>query len=496
MDDILIGSNIEAEICKRSFYEFVKHFWECVDPDEYIDSWVIECLCDHLEAVSRKEISDLVINIPPGMGKSIIVSVMFPAWLWANDPSMNTLTSTRSNSNLKRDANKFFNLVSSSKYRGYYGDLFKVGSKARKTDDGDSRKASEDVKEIQNDKMGYRRAVTTGAGTTGARGKIILLDDPNDKSDAYSQAERGKINRYVFKTLSTRNFAKLGGAMVIVMQRLHDEDVAGEAIKRGFPLLCIPMEFDGSSSFPLEKWRDPRGDGEFINPSIFDESSKGRLIKNLGAREYATQYQQKPSPDEGNIIKREQINVVESYQYNSGTWLISADLSFSGGSNSDYNVFALMQRREAHYIVHKVVRGKWTFPVMLKKFVEFCEENMIAVTKVIEAKANGQALIDTIKEKIDGVIPYKPTESKEQRLHAVSGLFSAGNVFFVKDDWTEGCIEEFAVFPGGKNDDQVDAIVQGLIKLRGMGGAYFGSIPADNPTTEEDALNALWGLDE
>ena len=465
-------SNINIELAKRQFKFFVKEFWEEVDPEPYIENWVHDCLCDHLQAVYEGNLPRLVINIPPGLGKSVIVSVMFPVWIWLQDPAYSTLCATRASGNLKRDSNKFFNLLNSPKFKLNFSHMFKVGSEARK-DSGN--KVSEDYKEIHNSNKGFRRAITTGSNTTGARGKIILLDDPNDRKDAFSKTDRSSINNYVFKTLANRTFAKLGGSVVIIMQRLHPEDVSGIAIEKGYPLLSLPMEYDGMSSFALDSWSDPRKDGEFLIPEIFDESSKKQIIVDFGSKEYQTQYQQRPAKIEGSIIKHDWIKYYDHDINTAHEFIMSWDMAFKGTDESDYvvgQVWAKQPMSSQYYLVDQI-RGKWDFPKTIEKFMELCRKYPQATKKIVESKANGQAVIDTLKNKIAGIVPYSPKDSKESRLNSVAPLFEAGNIYLPKrKDFTDDFVDELTNFPYHKNDDQVDACVQALINFKSSGAAF------------------------
>lgn len=464
---------LRAEKCKRSFYFFVQTFWEDVDPEPFIDSWVVKCVCEHLESIERGDISNLIINIPPSMGKSIIVSVMFSAWLWVKNPSNNTLCSTRNYQNLTRDAIKFYNLIKSEKYQSYFGDLFTMGSEATR---GTGKKISETIKAIDNSEKGYRRAVTTGAGATGARGKIIILDDPNDRGDAFSEVDRARINEYVFKTLSTRNFAKKGGAMVIVMQRLHEEDVAGVAIEKGYNLLKIPMEYkDGESIFAIKGWADPREDGEFINHELYDSTSKRKTILDMGSLEYETQYMQNPTIQDGDMIKAAWIKNNPLPKDNNGDLtfendIMTFDLTFKGDSSAekkgelDFVVGDYWITHKGEFYLVDQVRGKWDFSEQLKQIQWFFDKHRPNKLSIEDA-ANASAVYSVIQNTIPQVMLWKPQTSKVARVNAVSPLFEALRVNIDRDKFPV-TYKETLSFPNAKHDDTVDAMTMALIQLK------------------------------
>ena len=462
-------NDIKAEKGRRSFHYFVNDMWDQVDPDEFVDAWYIKCLCEHLQAVFEGRVKNLVINIPPGLGKSLICSVLYPAWTWAVDPKFSFLCSTKAAGNLKRDAFKFYNLVNGDKFKSRFGETFNMGNNGHAIDDP-KRKVSEGFREIQNDKMGYRRAITTGAATTGARGKIIMLDDPNDRSEVDSKVKRESTNNYVFKTLSTRNFAKRGGAMIIVMQRLHEEDVAGMAIKKGFPHLKIPMEMDGTSSFALEEWEDPREEGEFLIPDLYDGASKEDTLTKMSTLEYEGQYQQSPTLADGNIIKRDWVRYWKELPFHIDEYIQSWDFAAKDKSNSDFTVGQVWARKGADkYLIYQI-RGVFSFPDACQQVINMTNRYPMARRKFIEDKANGPAIIQTLRSKVAGLIPVEPRGDKVARVNAITPDFESGNVYFPDPSvqpWVERTFEpEIFSFPNGKNDDQVDAMSQALDKLR------------------------------
>jgi predicted phage terminase large subunit-like protein len=454
--------DVDRELSKRKFYNFIEILWPEIDPDPFIPAWYIGAMAEHLQAVYENEISNLVINIPPGMAKSLLSSVLFPAWTWVREPTNSLLCSTKDNGNLKRDSFKFFNLVSSTKYQQLFPHV-KIGHTGKSSEDG-KKKISEDYKDIQNLAKGFRRALTTGSTTTGARGKITILDDPNDRSDIHSKVKRDATNDYVFKTLATRNFSKRGGSMIIVMQRLHEEDVAGMAIEKGFDLLKLPMEANGTSRFSIPGKKDPRLDGEFLNPKLFDQKSKQDMIKKISLTEYTGQYQQEPSTQGGNIFLREDWQIYKSSPSDIEQIGLFIDAAQKPGITNDFSVFAVWAKTANGYYLLDLLREKTDAPLLEALTLEMAQKWRPDLI-LIEDKSAGSSLIQYLRH--DTVLPvlaYEPGQrDKVVRATAATPTIRAGKCYLPENIRGKGganlvdeFIKEHETFPRGKHDDMVD----------------------------------------
>ena len=471
--------DIKKERISRSFYYFVKHFWQDVDSHEFIHSDYLIILCGHLQAVYEGRLTRLVINIPPAFGKSLICSILFPAWCWTKDPTFSTFCSTRSSSNLNRDANKFFNLINCKRFRDYYRDDFKIGDDARRDEQGNEQKVSGRSSDITNSKKGYRTAKTTGAATTGARAKIIILDDPNDRKDVFSSNAREAINDYVFNTLTTRNFAKQGGAIILVQQRLHEDDVSGKALSKSWPSLILPIQNLGTSKTALPEFKDNRALGEYLSPELFDESSKQKVLKDLSDNEYAGQYDQVPSDFEGNIIKRKSLKYWDSvsdlpkFDFIMQSW----DLPFTGTDKSDFVANIIIGVHGANIYIIDIHNEQLEFSATLELFKEVTIKHPKSFLKLVEKKANGDSLYSMLHNTIPGIIMYIPVDGKKQRLYSAEPIIKSGNVIFPNPknisiqnskgkELVDELINQLVNFPYAKYDDLVDALTQAIIYIQ------------------------------
>ncbi len=316
----------DADACRRSLAEFVRLSWPIVEPGVKLKwNWHVDALCEHLEAVTEGRILKLVINMPPGLMKSTLVGVMWKAWEWIDRPHLRYLTGSYDEKLAMRDATKTRDIVSSSWYR----DLFQPKWKLRR----DSNAKSYYV----NTRQGFRLAFPIGGKVTGWRGDGVLLDDPLNARDQYNAAVKAATLWKYDKVLSTRINDPSQARFIIVMQRLADDDLSGELLRRtvecvdengdplldedgnprvdadGAPLqvplydhLCLPSEFEPGRYRPTSiGWRDPRTEpGELLFPAFHTPKGIAELKQSLGSEGFAGQHQQRPVALDGGRFKR------------------------------------------------------------------------------------------------------------------------------------------------------------------------------------------------
>lgn len=305
---LLTEQRITAELAKRQnrkkqsqrggLIEFVRYFWKVLEPNTpFVEGWPLEAICQHLEAVHFGEITRLLINVPPGFMKSLLTDVFFPAWIWGpmNEPHTRFVTFSYASSLTQRDNGKFRDLLISPEFKELWGSRLEVKTVG--------------VERVSNDHTGWKFASSVGGVGTGERGDYVILDDPINVKDAESETVRNETNRWFRESMSNRLNDMDKSAIVIIMQRVHEDDVSGLILSSGMDYvhLMIPMEFDETRCCETDiGWIDPRTiDGELAWPDRFSADVVETMQKNLGPYAYAGQYDQAPTPRGGGIFKRE-----------------------------------------------------------------------------------------------------------------------------------------------------------------------------------------------
>jgi predicted phage terminase large subunit-like protein len=270
--------------------------------------------------------------------------------------------------------------------------------------------------------------------------------------------------------MSTRVNDPKTAAKVIIMQRVHEADLSGHILAQGgYEHLCLPAEYEGGKGVTGIGWRDPRREvGELLWPERFGPVEIADLKLRMGSYAAAGQLQQRPSPAEGGIFKRSWWRRYDAIGLEGWEMIQSWDLAFKDTAHSSYVVGQVWARSEGYFCLVDQVRRKMTFPETLRAFRELSAKYPQCQAKLVEDKANGPALIQTLQREIAGIIPVEPDGSKQARAHAVSWLIEAGNVYLPQSTvapWVEEFIEECAAFPKGAYSDQVDCCTQALSRL-------------------------------
>jgi hypothetical protein len=286
---------VVADECRKSFFFFIKTFWDVIIKEEPVYNWHIPYLCGELQKLSvsiverRPKPYDLIINIPPGTTKSTIVTVMWPVWLWTQDPSIRIITNSYSGALSIDHATKSKDIIESDKFRKLFPEI-----KIRRDKSGKQN--------YENTDTGYRYATSTGATITGFHAHVIINDDPVNPKQAESEQMRTAANEHT-KTLSSRKVDKANTPVVTIMQRLHEEDVTGYLLKKkgeNIRHICLPAELSDNVS-PVEL-RQNYVDG-LLDPVRLPRPVLNEAKTDLGSRGYAGQYEQRPTAEGGNIIK-------------------------------------------------------------------------------------------------------------------------------------------------------------------------------------------------
>lgn len=454
---------IEREACKRSLATFVKRAWHVLEPGtEYVHGWHVDAICEHLEAVTRGEITRLLINIPPGTMKSTLTSVFWPAWEWgpAGMPHIRMIGVSHEAGLATRDARKMRILVTSE----WYQRLWPLALAADQ---------SEKVN-FENSKTGFRQACPVRS-MTGKRGHRVVWDDPHSAEGSNSEAERVEAVRIFKETLPTRLVTPKTSAIIVVMQRLHEKDVSGEILSSdyGYEHLCLPMEFESDRRCTTSiGFTDPRmKDGELLFEGRFPREVVERDKKIMGSYAVAGQFQQRPAPRDGGMFKRSWFEVVDAAPATIRKvrrWDFAATEE-SSGNDPDYTAGLLLSESDGVYYVEDVVRDRAS-PAGVERMLMNTANRDGKRIKVRIPQDPGAAGKSTAAHQIKllagwDVKASPETGSKEVRANPVSAQAEAGNVKLVRGAWNEAFLDEISVFPNGAHDDEVDALSGAFAEL-------------------------------
>jgi len=455
--------NIEKELCQRSLSEFVKSAWHVLEPSQpYIHGWHVDCICDHLEAVTAEEIRRLLINIPPGTMKSTLCNVFWPAWEWGPlGMSSNRIISASHEVGLAiRDTRKMRNLIASDWYQARWPIAFS----------GDQNQKLY----YENEDTGWRQACPVKS-MTGKRGDRVVWDDPHSVEAALSEAERITAVREFKETLPTRLNNPDTSAIVIVMQRLHEEDVSGLILTEdyGYEHLNLPMEFEKENRCTTSiGFVDPRKEeGELLFPERFPQSVIDEYKKIMGSYGYAGQMQQRPAPRTDGFFEWEKLQVISPeavpkirkevrYWDKAGT---------DGGDGARTAGVRMGVGVDGNFYVRHVEKGRWAAPRREKIIKETAHRDSKKVKVWLEqepgsgGKESAEATINNLMGFI--VKADRPTGDKAVRAEPYSVAVENGKVYLVEGDWNQDFIDEHKTFPVGKHKDQIDAASGGFNKL-------------------------------
>lgn len=455
--------------CVRSLAAFTKYLWPVINPGHPLQwNWHMDVLCQHLESVTRGEIRRLIINVPPGSSKSTIVSIMWPTWEWLSHPSMRFIGASYELAlstifNVKRRQ-----IITSARYQSLRPPFQIV-------------KGQKEKKLFKNSAMGTMRSVSTGSAVTGDHCDRLVIDDPLDPEGIYGPDLVDHV-RWFDETASSRFTDLTKAVWVIVMQRLHEEDLSGVLLAENDGDIVhveIQAEYDPDNPQP---W-DPRYEkGEsffksrFPREILMDKKKRGTL-------QYSAQYNQRPTSAEGNMIMREWWRYWSKLpDLRGAVWAGVWDTAYESGERHDYTVgqvwVALGQRA---YMVDQV-RRKMGFVEMAKVAEEMSRRWPRVGFWHVEERALGPALIDQLRAKGVRVKPFKSQSTKEQRAHAILPMMEMGQIYIPAEDcerppmlearytWTlpaqmDAFLDECSSFPRSKHDDQVDAMAFALGEL-------------------------------
>ena len=417
-------------------------------------NWHIDHIAYQLGRVRDGDITRLIINIPPPHLKSICVTIAYTAWRLGHDPSLKIMTVSYSDDLAKQHATLFRAIVTSNWYRALFP-AFQIVT---------DRNA-----ELRTSQNGYRLACSVGGSILGKGADLIIIDDPIKAQDALSAIERSKVNAFYDNTLYTRLNDKKHGSIILVMQRLHQDDLVGHVqTKEPWETAIIPAIETEARTYRLGRRSGDvyhRQEGELIQPDREADLEIDQLRRTLGSMSFAAQYQQDPVPPSGNVIRRDWIRYYDTRPALEFI-LISWDTASTLNESSDYSVGTVWGLHGTNIYLLDVIRGRFEVPD-LRRRIEAASLTYKADATLIEETDIGRALIQEMRTSSTvRPIAWRVRLDKEARLLVQAPKIEAGQVLLPKDaPWLADYLSELLAFPNARHDDQVDSTSQALSYL-------------------------------
>ena len=444
-----------------SFVE--RAFYELNAQTTFVDSPHIEVLASKLEACRRGEIRRLIVNLPPRSLKSHVVSVVFPAWLLGHNPTSQIICASYGQDLADKHARDCRTLMNSRFYRGLFPNTRLSTEK-------------QSVGEFMTTAQGFRMSTSVGGVLTGRGADFIVLDDPLKPDDALSETRRTAVNEWYDHSLLSRLNNKKTGTIIIVMQRLHQDDLVGHVIDQGnWEVVSFPAIAEEDESHIIDTpfgqrcWR--RTKDQALQPERESLETLVNIRQTIGTYNFASQYQQSPMPLGGAMVKTSWLKRYEpgDLPKRFSCVLQSWDTANKSGELNDFSVCTTWGTSYEHFYLLSVFRGRLDYPALKRSVKENACRHKANVI-LIEDKASGTQLIQDLKhEAVFGIQPYEapPGADKTLRLYAQTAEFESGRVLLPRSaPWLDEYVRELTSFPGSKYDDQVDSTTQALDHLK------------------------------
>ena len=451
-------------LVRNDFEKFLHRCLLTLNPGaRYLPNWHIKAIAYQLQLIREGKVNRLIVNMPPRYLKSLTVSVILPAFLLGHDPRKKILGISYSNDLSAKHASDFRAIVQSDWYKKTF-----PGMRIERAVDSD----------VFTTKRGFRRATSVSATLTGLGGDMIILDDPQKPVDAQSDALRNSLNQWFTNTLLSRLDNKATGTIILVMQRVHLQDLTGFLTENSSDWKILNLSAIAEADEKIEI-----GDGEFylrrageaLHPQYEALATLEKLRNEVGSDVFAAQYQQAPVPPGGAMIRREWLHYYDALpERNYKAKVIQSwDTAAKDGAQNDWSVCTTWMVVDKRYYLMDVTRGRYEYP-RLKHTVIALADRYKPDRILIEDASTGIALAQELKQLGDYSVKAIPVErDKIGRLYVQQAKFEAGMVLFPRAKFLAEVEAELLTFPQAKTDDIVDSISQALaFKTWGYDSTY------------------------
>jgi predicted phage terminase large subunit-like protein len=431
----------------------------------YLPNWHISAMSYQLERIRRGEINRIIMNLPPRHLKSLTVSVAFPAYLLGLEPWHRIFAISYGNELSSKHASDSRSIVESRWYRRAFREM----RISRSLED-----------EVSTTARGFRKATSVYGTLTGFGGDIFIIDDPQKPIDAQSDIQRDRLNQWVSNTLMSRLDSKERGIIIVVMQRVHLNDLSGYLIDSGgWTVLSLPAIAEQEERIPISGSEfHVRQIGQALHPELESIESLRALQQKIGPDVFAAQYQQAPVPLGGAMVKRVWLRYYDNLPERAyGVRILQSwDTAAKDGAQNDWSVCTTWMLLKDHYYLIDLTRGRYDYPTLRGVAIALAQKYQPQYV-LIEDASTGTALSQELNNVyFGGLVQLVSVEhDKIGRLYVNQGKFAAGLVLFPRNAPFMPVLEaELLTFPQCKTDDQVDSISQALSFNSGYDFTYSG----------------------
>jgi predicted phage terminase large subunit-like protein len=438
-------------ILRRDLVSFIHKSFNVINPDvQFMPNWHIDLIAEKLMAVKNGEIKRLIINMPPRALKSLSISVAWSSWIMGNDPSARIIAASYGQYLAVKHSLDARAIVSSDWYGNIFPE-FKIIA-----DQNEKHK-------FMTTKRGFRLATSIGGALTGEGGDIIIVDDPHNPRQANSPLQRQAAIDWFEQTLLSRLDDKVNGKIVIVMQRLHQQDLTGHLLdknKNGWHVLTLPSICEEDRRIITQKHNFIWHEGDLLNAKRDSMAALQNLKQEMGAQAFSAQYQQNPIANDDSLIKKQWLKYyleLPKFKHIVQSW----DCAVKVGAKNDYSVCSTWGVADDGYYLIDLLRRKMEFPQLLETVKNVAKQhNPIAI--LIEDASSGQSLIQELQKNTPlPVVPIRAKNDKTSRALHTQILFESGKIFLPKTSaWLMDYEYEITSFPNSLHDDQLDSTSQ------------------------------------
>jgi predicted phage terminase large subunit-like protein len=474
----LLKFALEKKLCEMSFYEFFKAAWIVVEPAVPLSTnWHHKYICDLLQEECERVIAqkpktkDVIIKVPFRSTKSLIVTVMFPVWAWIKSPKLRFITSSYSATLSIELATKSRDIIFSDWFKSRWGDVFHI-------------KKDQNLKErYENNHVGMRRATSVGGTVTGQGGDFLIVDDPLSPQMASSATERDNANEWYRTTFYSRLNQPDIGVRIIIMQRVHEDDLTGFLLDRETRLkykhICIPAKSGDDNIKPKKLEEFYNKDTGLFWEERFSQRTLDDYKSALGSYGYAGQLQQTPTPLDSGMIHKDWFKI-DRYRVEDAVVNFVIDPAYTANEKNDPSALLAYTYKDNKWQVVDCINVYKEFPDLVKFIQQWVAKNGYTNRSriFVEPKASGKSIVQTlVRETGLNVKEDKPpTKDKVARVSDVSASLESGRVSLLNGEWNHKFLDQLTKFPAAKHDDMVDCLVMAVNKEIWSGGGkvlYF-----------------------